>query len=87
VEFRNDSPVLFSEDEYDSHGLEDPRIVKIEDTYYLTYTAYDGINALGAYATSTDLIQWKKNGILVPKITYDAFKHFIELAGTINDAI
>jgi predicted GH43/DUF377 family glycosyl hydrolase len=32
------------------------RIVQIEGTFYLTYTAYDGTNALGTLATSTDLI-------------------------------
>jgi predicted GH43/DUF377 family glycosyl hydrolase len=40
--------------EYESHGMEDPRIVKIEDTYYLTYTGFDGINALGCLAISKD---------------------------------
>jgi len=35
--------------------MEDPRIVKIDDLYYLTYTAYDGVNALGALAVSKDL--------------------------------
>lgn len=34
--------------------LEAPRIVKIVDLYYLTYTAYDGVNALGAMVTSKD---------------------------------
>ena len=29
-------------------GVEDPRSkVRIDETYYLTYTAYDGVNALG----------------------------------------
>jgi len=26
-------------------GCEDPRIVKVNDTYYMTYTAYDGKTA------------------------------------------
>jgi predicted GH43/DUF377 family glycosyl hydrolase len=54
--------------------LEDPRIVKIDDLYYLTYTAYDGINALGALAISTDLIHFEKKGLIVPKIGYDEFR-------------
>jgi len=33
--------------EYESIGVEDARIVKIDDLFYLTYTGYDGINALG----------------------------------------
>jgi beta-1,2-mannobiose phosphorylase / 1,2-beta-oligomannan phosphorylase len=85
VNDRNDSPLLFPQEEYEFQGLEDPRIVKIEDTYYLTYTAYDGVNALGALATSTDLIHWQKHGILVPQITYEEFKHFTQKEGTIHD--
>ena len=52
VEKRSDQPLLTPEFDYECKGLEDPRIVKIEDLYYLSYTAYDGINALGALAVS-----------------------------------
>lgn len=85
VETRSDTPILVPQSEYEFQGLEDPRIVKLDGTYYLSYTAFDGINALGALATSTDLIHWKKHGIIVPQITYEEFKHFIETAGTINE--
>jgi predicted GH43/DUF377 family glycosyl hydrolase len=68
-------PLILTEFEYESHGIEDPRIVKIDDLYYLTYTAYDGVNALGALATSTDLKHWKKHGLLVPKISFDEFNY------------
>ncbi len=78
VKDRSLKPVLVSEHEYESHGLEDPRVVKIEDTYYLTYTAYNGHNALGALAISKDLIHWEKLGIIVPQITYDEFNEFTQ---------
>ncbi|MEY3239064.1 MAG: hypothetical protein RIR11_502 [Bacteroidota bacterium] len=85
VEHRNETPLLIPEAEYEFQGLEDPRIVAIEGTYYLSYTAYDGTNALGALATSTDLVHWEKLGIIVPQITYEEFRHFIESEGTINE--
>jgi beta-1,2-mannobiose phosphorylase / 1,2-beta-oligomannan phosphorylase len=85
VEKRYDTPILFPQDDYEKHGLEDPRIVKIENIYYLTFTAYDGTNALGALATSNDLIHWEKKGIIVPQITYDDFKHLAESKGIINE--
>jgi predicted GH43/DUF377 family glycosyl hydrolase len=85
VESRNDKPLLCPQSEYEFQGLEDPRIVRIEGIFYLTYTAYDGINALGALATSSDLIHWKKHGILVPQITYDEFMHFTETDGTVHE--
>jgi predicted GH43/DUF377 family glycosyl hydrolase len=66
-------PILSPEFEYESHGMEDPRVVKIDDLYYLTYTAYDGINALGALAISSDLIHFTKKGVIVPKIGYEEF--------------
>ncbi len=82
---RSETPILFPQSEYEFQGLEDPRIVRIEGIYYLTYTAYDGVNALGALATSIDLINWHKHGIIVPKITYEEFKHFTETEGVINE--
>ena len=85
VEKRSTVPILVPEFDYESQGLEDPRIVLIEGVYYLSYTAYNGVNALGALATSTDLVHWEKKGIIVPKITYDEFKHFTESKGTIHE--
>lgn len=79
VEERLETPVLFPQNDNESHGVEDPRIVKIDDLYYLTYTAYDGINALGALAVSKDLLHWEKMGLIVPQMTYDEFSR---LAGS-----
>ena len=47
-------------------GTEDPRIVKIDSTYHLTYTAYDGETARLALATSPDLRRWTKHGLVFP---------------------
>ena len=57
---RFEAPIIFPEYEYEKHGVEDPRIVKIDNLFYLTYTAYDGVNALGALAVSTDMLHWEK---------------------------
>lgn len=64
-------PILVPENDYEKMGVEDPRITCLEGTYYLIYTAHDGNNALIAYATSTDLINFTKQGIISPKISYD----------------
>jgi len=68
---RLDHPVLAPEHDYEKHGLEDPRIVFLNGVYYLFYTAYDGKNALGAYATSEDLVHFTKRGIITPRIPYE----------------
>ena len=47
-------------------GCEDPRIVEVNGTYYMTYTAYNGRVARLALAVSKDLVHWKKLGIVFP---------------------
>jgi beta-1,2-mannobiose phosphorylase / 1,2-beta-oligomannan phosphorylase len=81
---RWDKPFMVHEFDYESHGVEDPRIVKIDNLYYMTYTAYDGTNALGALATSKDLRHFKKHGIIVPHIKYSDFVTLTESAGKVN---
>lgn len=52
-------------------GVEDPRIVEREDgTYILTYTAYDGKTARLALASSKDLINWTKHGLVLGEGKY-----------------
>lgn len=70
---RNTQPLIVPETEASKHGIEDPRIVKIDDTFYLNYCSYDGYNALGSVAISTDLIHFKQLGIMVPQISIDDF--------------
>jgi predicted GH43/DUF377 family glycosyl hydrolase len=82
---RLDEPVIVPESEYESHGVEDPRIVKIDDLFYLTYTCYDGTNARGALATSKDLKHFEKRGIIVPPISYAEFVLLAESAGKVNE--
>ncbi|WP_449386705.1 glycoside hydrolase family 130 protein [Chryseobacterium lineare] len=85
IETRLSSPVIIPESEYEKQGVEDPRIVKIDRLFYLTYTSYDGINAVGALATSSDLKSWEKRGIIVPKIPYEKFKVLSEAEGLIPE--
>lgn len=60
-------PVLVPETEYEQGGgVEDPRLVKIGDTYYLTYTAYNKKDAQLCLALSQDLIHWERKGIILP---------------------
>lgn len=63
-------PLISPEDDFDKLGCEDPRIVKIGDTYYLTYVGNSGRYNVSniCIATSKDLIGWKKLGpVLKPK--------------------
>jgi len=82
---RWNKPIMVPEFDYESHGVEDPRIVKIDDLYYMTYTAYDGTNARGALATSKDLIHFEKQGIIVPRVSYAEFVFRVESVGVVNE--
>lgn len=82
---RWEKPLMVPDCDYESHGVEDPRIVKIDDLFYMTYTAYDGTNARGALSTSRDLIKFKRHGIIVPPITYAEFVFLAESAAKVNE--
>jgi len=76
---RWDTPCLSPKFDYEKQGMEDPRIVKIDGTYYLTYVAFNGKDALGALATSTDLQHFERHGIIVPQVTYAEFDELVKV--------
>lgn len=72
---RRATPVMTGEVPYEKGGgVEDPRLQKIGDTYYLTYTGYNNVDGAAAdkkdaqlcLATSTDLLHWQRRGIILP---------------------
>ncbi|HSN47852.1 MAG TPA: hypothetical protein VLR29_03740, partial [Flavobacterium sp.] len=74
---RRDQPIIDAEFDYEKEGVRDARVVKIEDTYYVTYNSYDGMNTLGSLATSTDLVHFKKHGVITPQINYEEYKNYV----------
>jgi beta-1,2-mannosidase len=63
---RRPEPVLSPEAPYEKDGgVEDPRLVQIDDTYYLTYTAYNKKDAQLCLATSRDLLHWERKGVIL----------------------
>jgi beta-1,2-mannobiose phosphorylase / 1,2-beta-oligomannan phosphorylase len=85
IEERCDIPILFPQFDYECHGIEDPRIVKIGDLYYLTFASFDGVNALGSLATSKDLKNWEKRGLIVPEMTFTDFIHLAASKEGLNE--
>ena len=64
---RRAEPVLSAETEYEKDGgVEDPRLQKFGDAYYLTYTGYNKKDAQLCLATYHDLIHWERKGVIVP---------------------
>ncbi len=70
------TPILFPDNDsmnaYEwKGGVEDPRIVESEDgTYILTYTSYDGKTARLCLASSKDLVNWTKHGLVLGEEKY-----------------
>lgn len=64
---RHPEPVLSPTEDYEKFGAEDPRVVEIDGTYYLTYTGWDHTSAQLCLATSTDLYNWTKHGPMFPE--------------------
>ncbi len=67
-------PVLSPIDKSDSRGVEDPRVTKIDDRFYMCYTAYGseadepthvGGGILPMIARSDNLITWERLGPIV----------------------
>lgn len=64
---RRPQPILSPETDYErGGGVEDPRLQKLGDTFYLTYTAYNKKDAQLCLATSRDLIHWQRKGVILP---------------------
>lgn len=59
---RFNQPLMLGEGENEKRGIEDPRITKIGDTFFMVYAAYDGTTPRLSIATSSDLKTWSKRG-------------------------
>lgn len=67
-----ENPILTPEGEKESRGVEDFRIIQVDDKkYFLTYTAYAGIDEKEHHislqaAFTNDFMHWERIGTLVP---------------------
>ncbi|MGB3868099.1 MAG: pesticidal protein Cry7Aa [Flavobacteriales bacterium] len=82
---RDQAPVLTPQTSHGSQGIEDPRITRIDDTYYLTFSVYDGTNVMGTYATSKDLRSFSPVEPFTPRITYGEYKKLVERCPNYNE--
>lgn len=83
---RRDELLIAPSEPFDAFGCEDPRVVKLGDTFYITYTAIDGPlenkeqrpNVRIALATTTDFKTITKHGIIGPRVSSKAAALFPE---------
>lgn len=85
---RHTEPVILPDQDYDDLGVEDPRITQMGDTFVMVYTAYgsgtSGNRIRIALATSTDLLHWKKEGLLKGEFNELDNKNAMLIPGRIN---
>jgi predicted GH43/DUF377 family glycosyl hydrolase len=64
---RLQQPVLSPQDEWETRGVEDPRITYLADEgrFIMAYTAYSPLGITPMFAESTNLIAWRRIGPLV----------------------
>ena len=60
----DDTPFLFASSEEDMYGVEDARVVKIEDTYYINYTCVSADGWATALASTKDFKVIERHGII-----------------------
>jgi predicted GH43/DUF377 family glycosyl hydrolase len=63
---RLEQPVFSPGNEYETRGVEDPRLTCLEGKFYMTYTGYSPIGVRASFAVSDNLISWQRTGILLP---------------------
>lgn len=59
-----DTPFLVASDYYESFGVEDPRISKIDDTYFINYTAVSPSGTVTKLISTNDFKTIKHHGII-----------------------
>tara|TARA_R110002049_G_scaffold46424_8_gene134956 strand:- start:12566 stop:13615 length:1050 start_codon:yes stop_codon:yes gene_type:complete len=66
ITFKEDKnyPSLFGEGDYESYGIEDCRVSKIKDSYYLTYTMVSPNGVGVGLRTTEDWINFEKHGMI-----------------------
>ncbi len=72
---RLEKPILVNDVPQELRGPEDPRLVRLDDRFYMTYTGYGGRFG-GDYriclASSSNLISWERHGVLLDESNKDA---------------
>ncbi|MBZ4665303.1 glycosidase [Mahella sp.] len=73
--YRGERPIFEGEHVQEQRGVEDPRVVKIDDIFYMTYTGFGG-RFEGDYrimmAYSKNLVQWERMGVVMDEPNKDA---------------
>ena len=59
-----DTPTIFPANDYETFGLEDPRITTFDGTYYISYVAVCSIGVTTCLASTKDFKSFQRHGII-----------------------
>ncbi len=65
---RMEKPVFSPSIQEELFGVEDPRITKIDNKFYMTYTAYSPQGVRISLSSTDDFIRWERLGVVIPDI-------------------
>lgn len=68
----DEKPALWPDQPYEAYGLEDPRITRLGDTYYVVYKGVAPTGITQCLASTKDFSTWKKHGIIFAPENMDA---------------
>lgn len=57
-------PVVVPEGMYETYGIEDPRITRINSTYYITYVAVSAHGIVTGLLSTTDFLTFRRHGLI-----------------------
>ena len=64
--FRLDKPVFTPRGVLESKGCEDPRLVYLDNRFYMTYTSYSTKGPRVSMASTNNFFQWERYGVVFP---------------------
>ena len=59
-----ESPAMYPANKYEEFGIEDPRITKIGDTYYINYSCCASVGVTTCLATTRDFKNFERKGVI-----------------------
>lgn len=59
-----ESPAIFPENKYEEFGIEDPRITRMGDTYYINYSCCASLGVTTCLATTKDFETFERKGVI-----------------------
>ena len=60
----DDTPAISAANEYETFGVEDPRISLIEGTYYIHYVAVSPLGVVTYLASTEDFVDFRRHGVI-----------------------